>query len=117
MSDPLPRRIAWFAPWTWFAHWKPWKRWILLAAATLIAYIELPIFRFSIIILDVYTGISIPRPIADGMYFTCVPLFWCMENCEMIDLFYDFQTDVVFFLIRSYFQNQSMTGVSPIPPL
>jgi hypothetical protein len=36
MDQPpaLPRRVAWFAPWT----WRPWKRWGLAAAVLLSAY-------------------------------------------------------------------------------
>jgi len=32
-SDPLPRRVAWFAPWT----WRPWKR-RALASMLLVGY-------------------------------------------------------------------------------
>ncbi len=103
--DPLPRRIAWFAPWTWYAHWKPWKRWTLFAAVTLVAYVELPIFRFAVIMLEISgdSSIGVPRPIADGMYFACLPLFWCMENCEAADQFYSFQAEFVSAFIVKFF--------------
>ncbi len=107
MSDepPFPKQFAWFAPWRWFAHWKAWKRWTLLAVMILVGYIELPVFRFALIILEISTDstVSIPRPVADGMYFACVPLFWCMENCKAVDLFYEVQINYLSFWISSIF--------------
>jgi hypothetical protein len=34
-TPPLPPRHAWFAPWRWCSHWRPWKRWTLLAVIML----------------------------------------------------------------------------------
>lgn len=37
---PLPKRIVWFAPWTWGRRWAPWKRWTVIALIALAGYIE-----------------------------------------------------------------------------
>jgi hypothetical protein len=40
---PLPRRLAWFAPWRWFSHWRPWKRWGLFVGLGLVGYAVLAV--------------------------------------------------------------------------
>ncbi|MDP1797876.1 MAG: hypothetical protein Q8K78_10355 [Planctomycetaceae bacterium] len=38
MTDPLPRRIAWFAPWTWKRRWKIIGAGVLVVVAYPLSY-------------------------------------------------------------------------------
>jgi len=82
---PLPRRVAWFAPWTWFAHWKPWKRWTLFAGVMLVGYVEAPV---ALEVLD--SRIPIPQ-VYPAFRAINAPIILAMEASPAIRKFYEVQ--------------------------
>ncbi len=70
MTEPLPRRIAWFAPWTWK------RRWIILAGLLMVGY---PLS------MGPAWGMLRCRLISSAMFKTAyAPLIWLTKN----DTFY-----------------------------
>jgi hypothetical protein len=81
-DPPLPPRLRWFAPWGWFQHWKPWKRWTLFVAVALIGYVLSygPAFYFVLLTQS---------PAVHDAYLTVyAPVSWCSDRCEPLQNFY-----------------------------
>lgn len=100
MTDPppLPRRIGWFAPWTWFRHWTRWKRGALFAVLVLAGYIEAPV------ILDPLVS-QTSSPLMDTFEY-CLeivfyPISYAYDRLSIVKRFYDPQLT----LVEAFFRN------------
>jgi hypothetical protein len=69
-SPPLPRRVAWFAPWT----WRPWKRWALVGIG-LAAYL-LAAAPTEYLLYRVYA----PRPVYTARAIVFEPALFVLRN-------------------------------------
>ena len=84
-DNPLPSTIRWFAPWTWFAHWQPWKRRLYFTILMLVIYVLLPV---PVVIMGKSTGLARFAffDAVQNMFFA--PIFWCVQNCDSVAWFY-----------------------------
>lgn len=73
MNDPLPRRIAWFAPWTWKRRWK-------IATVLLMAFAGYPLSYGPALLLT--TEGWIPYPLFRLVYS---PLHLCAHHSDQIN--------------------------------
>ena len=87
MDEKLPRRIAWFAPWTWKRRWV----WAIVAALMIGGYIEMPV----ILGLNQSGTLRFQSP-------SCMPHYWCFQNCPPIHYFYIWQVNGIE-KVREYF--------------
>jgi hypothetical protein len=88
----LPRRVAWFAPWT----WRPWKRWAIVGLLV-IGYIESPV---PLSVMQRRYLLSATRPplmyrIAEQCVVVWLPIHWACDNSVAIRWFYETQTDAL----------------------
>jgi hypothetical protein len=84
---PLPRRLAWFAPWTWFARWRPWKRWMLFVGVALVGYVLSPV---PVYLLMHFVPPS--WPISLRLFnIVYAPLGWLCDVYEPLRDFYTWQ--------------------------
>ncbi|MDZ4687990.1 MAG: hypothetical protein SH850_23195 [Planctomycetaceae bacterium] len=91
----LPRRVAWFAPWT----WKPSKRWTLVGLVV-VAYIESPVPLVSYErARPIWANPMVDHRIADTIW---LPVILACEYIPGVSGFYDRQTEYGERLIRKY---------------
>jgi hypothetical protein len=96
---PLPRSVSWFAPWWWFRHWTPWKRWTLLVGLLLAGYVEMPVVLDPLISQTSSPLIDAVEPV---LRIVCFPIGYAYEHFAVVKRFYDPQLALVEAVFRRF---------------
>jgi hypothetical protein len=89
---PLPPRIALFAPWRWLSRMKPGRRYTLIGALLVLAYIEAPV---PLIYTLRRTHPTPPPLVQSVLQVTFAPLEWCYYQNDFVQWFYDSQWELI----------------------
>jgi hypothetical protein len=84
----LPRRMTWFAPWT----WPCWTRWTAIALLPVL-YIELPVPVAALAHRP--NGPLLPPTLVSVLEIGYAPLSWAYLNVPAVESFYDAQFDAI----------------------
>lgn len=129
-ETPLPPCIRRFAPWTWLAHWRPWKRWTLVVGTLLLGYVLSPIVVVPVLNRSLIAPISPAAPNSPPLVMWVVgemylPIGWAADNIPAVQWFYDTSFDAVDAAINAvvgrepgpvYYDSQPPPTVPAQPP-
>lgn len=82
---PLPRQVAWFAPWTW-----KWRAKLILAALLFAAYLESPV---PMLVME-RSGVTIPKTVLVPLSLFWIPLGIAYKTVPAVEWFYDTQAEI-----------------------
>lgn len=80
----IPPLVEWFAPWRWLRHWRPWKRWMLVAAIVLAGYVVSPVLWVPFV-----NRFAPPSPVLNALGVLYAPLEAAYNSCPPVKWTYD----------------------------